>query len=262
LSGRPGRTRASGEAAAFPATSTTLYRLTQTVERAVGALADILGWDVVNWSQGLKFFESRLPARSDDSCALELGCGSAGGGLSLWLALKNFRVTCSGHREVSEVVKSVHVNYGVHPLVSYEAVDALATPYVGHFDVICFKSMLGGIVCNGSMKSADKAVAEIKRALKPGGKLLFAENLQATQIHHKFRKRYGAGKHGWRYFTISEICALLSQFTCFEYTTFGFLGCFGWSEAQRRVLGTLDTRLVARLVPSHWRYVLAGVATK
>jgi len=55
---------------------------------------------------------------------------------------------------------------------------------------------------------------------------------------------------------------LHADFNTFEYTTFGFTGCLGRTERQRRLLGHLDIHLFDRIVPSEWHYVMAGAARK
>jgi hypothetical protein len=98
--------------------------------------------------------------------------------------------------------------------------------------------------------------------LKPGGVLLFAENLTSTALHHFARSRFMGRKATWHYFALRELGEMLSPFRSFDMTTFGFLGCFGRSEAQRRFLGKLDRALFDKLVPAHWHYVAAAIAYK
>jgi SAM-dependent methyltransferase len=227
----------------------------------VGLREDIVGWDVVNWSRALDFWESRPGFAPAGARALELGCGG-NGGMSLWLATKGCRVLCSGYQGVQEAARTAHRAYGVERLIEYATVDACAIPYRGEFDLVCYKSMLGRIVEDGPLEVARDVVAQILKALKPGGKLLFAENLAATRLHHALRQRWGTGKNRWRYFTVEELIELHAGFAAFEHTTFGFTGCLGRTEGQRRLLGRLDGRLFDRSVPAGWRYILAGVATK
>jgi SAM-dependent methyltransferase len=227
----------------------------------MGLPEDIVGWDVVNWSRALDYWESTLDLNLADCRALELGCGD-NGGVSLWLATKGCKVLCSGYGGVKDATKTAHRAYGVESLIDYEAIDARAIPFREVFDLICYKSVLGAIVRNGSLQVARDVIAQIMQALKPGGRLLFAENLASTRLHHALRKWSGAGKNRWRYFTIDELVELHAGFTAFEYSTFGFTGCLGRSEGQRRLLGGLDGRLFDRIVPDRWHYVMSGIATK
>lgn len=227
----------------------------------MGLPEDSVGWDVVNWSRALDYWESALDLNLADCRALELGCGD-NGGVSLWLATKGCKVLCSGYRGVKDAARTVHRTYRVESLINYDTIDACAIPFREAFDLVCYKSVLGGIVRDGSLQVARDVIAQIMQALKPGGRLLFAENLASTKLHHALRQGLGAGKNRWRYFTIEELVELHADFTAFEYITFGFTGCLGRTERQRRLLGRLDSRLFDKVVPNRWHYVMAGIATK
>lgn len=229
-------------------------------------IKDIVGWDTVNWSQALQYWDNYFP-NGNLGClnALELGSGF-NGGLSLWLALKGIKVTCSGYHQkykgASDKAKSIHKAYGVDNLIEYQEVDATQIPYESSYDIVCYKSMLGGIVRGGKLDIAQNVIKGIYDALKPGGVLFFAENITSTWLHKVMRKKYGSGKNKWRYFTIKEIEELHKQFDVFEYQTFGFLGCFGVNELQRTVLGKIDQMLFSNVLPKNMNYILAGVAIK
>jgi len=228
-------------------------------------LKDILGWDIVNWSESIKYWEHFICQKNiDNITALELGSGF-NGGLSLWLALKGIKTTCSAYhpsyRNVLDKAKTIHLKHGVNDLIDYEEIDATNIPYTSKYDIICYKSMLGGIVRKDDLKTAENVVKQIYAALKPNGMLLFAENITSTVIHKILRKQHGSGRNNWRYFTIDELNLLHTDFKSFEYLTFGFLGCFGRGEKQRSILGRIDQTLF-RNIPENWNYVLAGVAIK
>lgn len=229
-------------------------------------IKDIVGWDTVNWGGALLYLDDHLPDTDvGNLTALELGSGF-NGGLSLWLALKGMRVMCSGwhpnYIEASDEPKSIHKAYRVDKLIEYREIDATNIPYKNSYDIVCYKSMLGGIIRNGSLDIARNVVNEIYDSLKPGGILLFLENIVSTRLHAIFRNKYGAGRNKWRYFSIIEIEYLHKQFHSFEYQTFGFLACFGTNELQRTALGRIDRILSSRILPKKWNYILAGVATK
>ncbi len=224
-------------------------------------LTDVIGWDVANWSQALDFWQSHLQISWPSCRALELGCGEYGS-LALWLASQNSSVICSSYEAVPEHIKRSHQQYGVADRIAYETIDAQAIPYRATFDLIAFKSMLGAIVREGSISIAKRVLEETYHALKPGGVLLFVENLRATAVHQFARNRAGAGLDQWRYFSIEELKDFCSPYRTVQYTTFGFLGCLGRTEKQRTVLGRIDKALCKNLVPSRWHYIMAGVAIK
>jgi hypothetical protein len=222
---------------------------------------DIIGWDVVNWSQCLKYWESNITLDFNNCHALELGCQN-NGGLSLWLALKGANVLCSGYEEISNDVKETHNYYINRSLINYATVDATCIPYNNLFDIVCFKSVIGGIVRENSLHTACKVAHEIKHSLNNNGILLFAENIASTKMHRNLRKKYGYGKNNWRYFTIEEISKIFSCFSSLKYITFGFLGCFGRNEKQRRFLGNIDKYFLDNIVSEKKRYIIAGIAKK
>src|SRR5688572_7968371 len=179
-------------------------------------LADVIGWDIQNWSRALAFWSHRLPARG--LYALELGCGH-NSSLSLWLAMRGLRVLCSDSGGVSESIRMAHARYGVANLIDYADIDSRAIPHRSIFDAVMFKSMLGGIAGASDLEVVRGAIHQMHAALKPGGSLLFAENLYATPLHQLARSRFGAGKLNWRYFTLAEVEGLLSDFTKVEIVT-------------------------------------------
>lgn len=224
-------------------------------------LRDVVGWDVVNWSRAPAFWDRHLPASLEGATALEIGCGRRGG-VSLWLAARGARVVCSDHRPPAASARELHARHGLDDAITYETLDARDLPdrYRGRFDVVAYKSVLGGVVRGGSLEDARRVVAGLHGALRPGGVLLLAENLTATPLHRAARRRFGGGARAWRYFTVDEMVALHAPFRTFLYTTGGVLGCFGRTERQRGLLGRLDRRVLDRRVPAGWHYLLAGVA--
>lgn len=232
----------------------------QTETKAVReSLREIIGWDIVNWSRALPFWSSYTDLQQRNAYCLELGCGT-NSSLTLWLALLGNRMLCTDFGGVSDKIKDTHRRHSVDSMVSYADVDARAIPYRNEFDVVVFKSMLGGIV--GDPESARRIVSGIHQALKPGGLLLIVENLKSTRVHQWGRQRCAAGSKGWWYFSRAELEYMLNPFESFEIETFGFLGCFGRSETQRTILGAADRLILDRVIPAGWHYVAAVAARK
>ena len=201
---------------------------------------------------------ARLPPAA--TC-LEIGCGD-GSSLALWLAMLGHSVVCSDVGGVPESIKAAHRRHGVADRISYADIDARAMSFQNRFDVIAFKSVLGGIVREAPLEHSREVISRMHAALRPGGALLFAENLRATPLH-QFARSYFVGRRStWHYFALSHIREMLGAFSSVELTTFGLLGCFGRTEAQRRLLGKLDSAVLDKLVPARWHYVAAVVAHK
>lgn len=223
-------------------------------------LSDFIEWDVRNWSGTLDFWKSHSTQSLAGATALEIG--SRHGGLSLWLAMHGARVICSDLNGPSERAVQQHRAWGVSDRVEYRAIDATATPYREEFDIVLFKSVLGGIGGHGGRESQRTAIREMHKALKRDGELFFAENLMASPAHQFFRSKFVQWSAKWRYVSVAEMEEFLSPFSQVQFFTSGFAGAFGRNETQRNWLGRLDQILFGHLVPSSWKYIIAGVAKK
>jgi SAM-dependent methyltransferase len=222
--------------------------------------ADAIQWDVATWKYALRFWTERLES-VQGRLALEIG--SRDGGLSLFLALRGCQVVCSDLDGPTPQAIELHRRYGVADRISYASVDACAVPFPDeHFDLVVFKSVLGALRDQNPPLGAQRtAVSEMHRVLKDGGRLLFAENLQASPLHTLLRERFVRWGRDWRYLSHVEISELLSGFTETDLSCRGFASAFGRREWQRSLLHGVD-RLAVPLVPVSWRYVAFGVAVK
>jgi SAM-dependent methyltransferase len=224
------------------------------------SLQDIIEWDVENWQSALTFWEQKT--KQDLSAAYALELGSRHGGLSLWVALKGSKVKCTDLSGPTEIAIEKHLKYKVSTLVEYESLDAMKIPYRDKFDLIMFKSILGGIGWDDHPENQRQAIKEIYEALKPGGELLFVENLVGSPLHKLARRYFVQWGRRWRYVTVQEIKGFFAPFSRFEYACFGFGGAFGRNEMQRRILGRFDNLMTNHIVPESWKYIIAGVAQK
>jgi len=225
-------------------------------------IKDSIGWDIENWKQSISFFKKHI--KLDKSMKiLELGAGDSSGGYSHYFASKGLEVVCSDFPEVYDSAIKFHKNACIDQYISYEGVNALDIPYKNEFDIIIFKSMLGGIGRWGNVKKFEEIIKNVRNALKPKGHMLFAENLKATFIHEIFRNRFGNGKKGWTYINFDEYENIVKKyFNIYNMETTGFLGCFGRSEFQRNILGLIDQKILKNIVPKKMNYILFCVAQK
>jgi SAM-dependent methyltransferase len=221
---------------------------------------DIIEWDTGNWSRALTFWGRHTRQDLRSVKALEIGSGN--GGLSLWIALQGGCCLCTdiGDPRLSAIAK--HQFYGIADRIRYEALDALTMTYENTFDVVLFKSVLGGIGHHDGKDRQQSAMKAIYRALKPGGELLFAENLAASPIHRLLRRRCTAWGNYWRYVSLADMASLTAPFSEVEMAVCGCMGAFGRTERQKRLLGALDRIFIERIVPAKWRYLVFGVARK
>ena len=120
---------------------------------------------------------------------------------------------------------------------------------------------MGGISRNGQDKLKERTLNEIYKCLKPGGKLLFAENIEASLLHTFMRKNFIKWGSGWNYLKYRDINQIFGKFKNVKYETVGFFGAFGRTEKQRNMLGKLDN-LLAPFIPESSRYIVMGIAEK
>lgn len=220
---------------------------------------DIIEWDIHNWSQALGFWSTNSRALEGGKDCLELG--GRKGGPSLWLALSGNRVLCTDLTSPEEQASVLHQNYDVADKVSYQAINALDIPFKEKYDIIIFKSIMGGVSRDGQHENKRAMIQGILHALKPGGQLLFAENLSASPLHRFLRNRFIKWGSSWNYLSHDEIDPLFIGFSQVKFETLGFFGAFGRSEGQRKFLGTLDS-ILKPVIPKSFRYIAVGVATK
>ncbi|MES2681311.1 MAG: methyltransferase domain-containing protein [Bacteroidota bacterium] len=222
-------------------------------------IQDIIQWDVRSWSKALHYWDKTVNWSSVGN-ALELG--GREGGLSLWLALKGIPVICSDLENVKQTALPLHSKYPVKNLITYEDLNALALPYENHFDIIVFKSIIGGIGRKDSPGTQQKVFDEIYKALKPGGKLLFAENMKASALHQKSRQLFTEWKDYWHYVPAEDMKAYLQAFSSFTMRFTGFLGTFGRNERQKQILAAADDVIFNWSCPDSWKYIAYGIAVK
>jgi SAM-dependent methyltransferase len=220
---------------------------------------DIIKWDIKSWSKALSYWESHLEW---DKIQNGLELGGHEGGLSLWLALKGKNIVCSDLKDVQKTAEKLHLRYDITSLITYQDIDATDIPYENHFDVIVFKSIIGGIGRNDNYQIQHKVFNEIYKALKPGGKLLFAENLIASPFHQFLRKRFVKWGTDWRYVSVKEIEEFLIDFSSYKIKTTGVLATFGRNENQRNLLSSMDEFLLNKICPDKWKYISYGIAVK
>jgi SAM-dependent methyltransferase len=222
-------------------------------------IKDCIQWDVKSWSIALSYWNKSIDW---DKIETGLELGGREGGLSLWLALKGKNIVCSDLKDVKITAEKLHLLHNVSSCITYQDIDATNIPYENYFDVIVFKSIIGGIGRNDNFDKQKLVFSEIYKALKPGGILLFAENLMASPFHQKLRKVFVNWGSSWRYVSLNEMHVLLSDFSTFDLRTTGFLGAFGRTEQQRNFLSTIDQLLLNKICPESWKYIGYGIAEK
>ena len=230
------------------------------LERDSSLMAEIVTWDVRTWSKAFLYWQDVL---GDDDPGTTLRCleiGAGPGGPSLWLALQGHDVLCTNWQAAEAQASPLHERHETSGTITYQDVDATQIPFENEFDLVVFKSVIGGV---GTKAAQDRAMAGIHRALKPGGRLLFAENLRSTVLHRLARTiAYRVRGTSWRYVTVKELAPHLAQYATHEIRTTGFLSMFGLKENHRTRLASVDEKIFNAMVPQPWHYVSYGSATK
>ncbi|MDR0704057.1 MAG: class I SAM-dependent methyltransferase [Planctomycetaceae bacterium] len=231
-------------------------------------ITDIIEWDKSNWAKALPFWKHHLRNENKtnetkllkDQKVLELGgrCG----GLSLWAASLGANVTCSDLENPEKIASPIHNKYPeLQKLIKYESVNALDIHYENYFDVICFKSVLGG-VASLHENARREMLVQIHKALRNGGQLLFAENLTATNLHMWARKMFRKYEASWSYQYFDDLRKLCSEYFDQKYCTVGFAGTLGLNETMKVFLGHIDTALFDWSLPERWRYIFIDFCMK
>lgn len=224
------------------------------------APVDVLNWDVRTWSVALDAWRPVVPAAPPALRCLEVGAGP--GGPTLWLASQGHDVVCTNLAGTREQAFPLHDRFGVADRVEYRDIDLReGLPYRDEFDVVVFKSVLGGLGDEPSF--ARSVVGEIHAALKPGGVLLFAENLRGGVVHRAARSlAYRMRGTSWRYPTLSELRGLLDRFDDLDLRTNGVAAVLGPTERMRGALAAVDAAGLVRVTPARWHYMAYGVARR
>jgi 2-polyprenyl-3-methyl-5-hydroxy-6-metoxy-1,4-benzoquinol methylase len=223
-------------------------------------LREYLEWDVATWQQALLFWDQVLAAEPRDATKLRvLEVGARNGGLSLWLAQKGYSVVCSDLYEPDDQAKNLHAKHQISTHIQYRALDATALDEPdASYDIVLFKSVLGGIGMNNNRTAISQAMSELYRVLKPGGLLLFAENQQGSRLHQLGRQRFKSWGNQWCYLTLAELTNLLQPYREHSLKSYGYLACAANDFAPFVALDRLICKTT--LSPNH--YMAYGHARK
>jgi SAM-dependent methyltransferase len=225
-------------------------------------IEDAVAWDIANWKKAINFWQKEL---GEDffkgKKALEIGGGN-NGGLSLWLAHKGCQVTFSSNEVISESAKKIHRKWNLENSINYKSLDALMWDEKDQSDIICFKSVLGGIARDG--EGTDRIVLEnCYKALTPNGVILFAENLKGSALHLIFRRWFSeAWKNKWVYFDINYLESIAKDKFTVNAVALGYLACFGFFEKIKTFFSLLDYYFFDRILSRNILYTAAFILKK
>lgn len=244
-----------------------LYLRNTGADAGKAIVSDVFEWDVASWSRALPCWLSAMRAvvqRTDHPKAIDIG--GRNGGLSLLAAIEGFEVVCTDLAHPRASAEPLHKKHQLADRISYAALDitdpAALSQHIGQYDLVMFKSILGGIGRNGRDDLQRATLANMRTLLKPGGVLCFAENLEGTALHRYFRRRFTRWGSEWNYPSLPKLHAMMHEAGLeIEATTTGVTACFGRSKAQRNALAKFDSGLANSLTPARWKYIVYGTAT-
>lgn len=217
---------------------------------------DIFQWDVATWARALPLWE-KIISNKGYELGLEIGANQGGG--SLFLALKGIKVICSDIVDPKLKAENVHSKYGVGNRIDYEIIDGKSIPYSDNFfDVVVFKSVIGYLNNN---EDRLKMIMEINRVLKPGGVLIFAENLKGSFIHQLGRRLFIPWGANWTYLSLTEIRRLFDGYSAVNIQTTGFFTAFARNNKYLYKMFLHFDRIFG-LIPAKFKYVAIGYSIK
>ncbi|MCL1879050.1 MAG: class I SAM-dependent methyltransferase [Actinomycetia bacterium] len=217
-----------------------------------------LQWDISTWQRALVFWDEILAENpASDTHVLELGTGD--GGLTLYLAEKGMDVVCSDVQGPNPAAYALIQQNNLSAQVSFAVVDATAIDFADNsFQFVLFKSVLGGVGMTYAWPGIEQVIREIHRVLKPGGWLLFAENLAGSAFHRRARRMFMPWGKTWLYPSLDQLETLLAVFAESEIKTYGFFSCIKKDFAPL----VFADQLICRSNKASSHYMAYGYARK
>ena len=225
---------------------------------------DILGWDVHNYSILLKEIE-KIGVDFKGKSVLEIGVGCQNGGLTTYFASKGAIVECSDYTKIEQITKNIHKKYNLD--VKYSKKNILDLKSVEQYDIICFKSVIGGVLRYDKDSEAmlKDIFKQLHTALKPNGMLIFSENLTGSKMIQFLRRVFLKRTHFWVYqsqSTLKKMTQIQEQEFHIEVAkTNGVIGVLGRIEYLQKILGLVDN-ILSLIVPKKWHYIYHGIYKK
>lgn len=215
-----------------------------------------LQWDELAWGKCLGLFK-KIVTEKGISSGLEIAANK--GGISLFFASElGINMLCTDLDNPEERFNTVYKNLSTSN-IKFAAINGLDMKLADNsIEMLVFKSFLGGM---RTFENQQKAMNEIYRVLKPGGVLLFAENLGGSKLHRFFRRMLVPWGTSWRYITIGELEELIAPFGEKQIETFGFFSAFGKINFLKKLFYMFD-QSTNSVLPNSMKYICYGYAIK
>jgi ubiquinone/menaquinone biosynthesis C-methylase UbiE len=220
-------------------------------------LKTYLQWDEMAWGECLYLFQDMVK-KYEITKGLEIAANK--GGMSLFFANElGVVMECTDLSNPENSSREAMKNLKDPGKVSFRALNALEMDLPDNsVDMLIFKSFLGGMI---TFEKQQKAMKEVYRVLKPGGILLFAENLTGSWLHKMARNSFVKWGAKWRYVNLKELESFTSKFSVTRIRTFGFFSIFAKVDFLRPLFYNLD-KAFKYLFPRRSRYIAYGFAIK
>lgn len=219
---------------------------------------DIIEWDILNWSQLIKYWTPVLDSLPRNSKVLAIG--ERNGGLAAWLALMGFDVVCTDREYPTEKAKQLHSRLGIGHKITYEKLDIVNCDWEpGTFDVIVAKSVIGGLKADPrdrltrNFQVQQSAVDNIHNLLKDKGYFFSAENMQGSWFLKQLKKLKNKDR-GWRYLNWDELQSLYKKFESTKVDAFGVLPTAFASGAVNKICFLINKCLFG-ILPRGYKYI-------
>jgi SAM-dependent methyltransferase len=224
---------------------------------------ECVGWNVYPWRKGLEAILHHVGAEKFSSArVLEVGA-SAKSSLTPIFAAHGASCTASyWDSNPTSFLDRITAKFTIERPIAVERLDILNSPHEKEFDFVIAKSVLGGLASQWSDGVAvAKALANMRKAVVPGGKIFLLENGYGSCVHAVLRRTFGAGRDGWHYFTHASMREVVSPDTIEMFQSFGFFTFAGFRVAAIDRAAVMLDRVLAPHISPPRRVVFALVAT-
>ena len=141
--------------------------------------------------------------------------------------------------------------------------DIFEMPYKEEFDIVCMKSILGGISEINDQDTWSKGIDAAWLTVKPGGYLALVENTKGSFMHDFLRSNFRKNSKPWNYFSSRKYIEKFESLGKVQWKTFGFLSFTDFGIKQLGfLLCAIDRLLFERLVSKNGRVVLSLIVQK
>ncbi len=210
-------------------------------------------------SGGPAYYKQRVLVECENKRVLEYGCGTGGAGMTWDLADRGATVTAIDISETAIALARERATHYPPGVLTLERADAEALPFPdASFDIICGSGILHHL-------DIQRAIAEVRRVLKPGGRAVFYEPLAYNPIARLYRF-LTPGEHTPDEHPLTTVDLALfrssfpqASFRWFDFFSIGAIPFLRFASGRRllRALEAADRALFRAMpIARHWAMAL------